>query len=115
MYKVTKRLEIAGAHFLRLNYMSKCENLHGHNWVIWITCEAEELNTNGMVVDFAAIKSSIHGVLDHQNLNTALPGINPTAENIALWIAQKITLEFGVNCTKVVVQESENNTATWER
>ncbi len=28
MYYVSKRMEIAGAHNLTLNYESKCENLH---------------------------------------------------------------------------------------
>ena len=49
MYTVTKRLEIAAAHRLSLNYESQCENLHGHNWIIYVTCRREELNENGMV------------------------------------------------------------------
>lgn len=28
MYYISKRIEIAGAHQLVLNYESKCENLH---------------------------------------------------------------------------------------
>ena len=34
MYYVCKRLEIAGAHALKLSYESKCEDLHGHNWIV---------------------------------------------------------------------------------
>jgi len=31
MYYVSKRLEVAGAHKLRLSYDSPCQNMHGHN------------------------------------------------------------------------------------
>ena len=33
MFTVTKRMEISGAHFLRLNYESKCTSMHGHKWL----------------------------------------------------------------------------------
>ena len=41
MYTVSKRMEIAGAHQLRLPYESKCENLHGHNWIITVHCKSD--------------------------------------------------------------------------
>ena len=36
MYYVKKTLEISASHQLNLSYKSKCENLHGHNWIIKI-------------------------------------------------------------------------------
>ena len=59
MYYVKKRLEISAAHNLKLDYESKCENLHGHNWIIVIYCRSEELDKNGMVLDFTVIKKKI--------------------------------------------------------
>ena len=44
MYYVEKRIEISAAHNLMLSYESKCENLHGHNWIIVVYCKAKELN-----------------------------------------------------------------------
>lgn len=108
IYTVTKELEISAAHRLELNYESKCANLHGHNWKVKVTCRAEKLDENGMVTDFTHIKKSVHGFLDHQNLNERLP-FNPTAENIARWIVENVK-----NCVKATVQESEGNTATYE-
>ena len=108
MYTITKRLEISAAHRLNLSYESKCEQLHGHNWIITIHCKAKELNADGMVVDFTHIKRMVHDRLDHCNLNEVLP-FNPTAENIARWICEQIP-----TCYKVEVQESEHNTASYE-
>lgn len=109
MYTVKKRIEIAGAHQLKLPYPSKCSRLHGHNWIIEVTCQREDLDENGMVVDFSKIKEVVMQ-LDHQYLNEILKGINPTAENIAKWIADQIPY-----CVKVSVQESEGNLAIYEK
>lgn len=108
MYYVSKRMEIAGSHHLNLNYESKCQNLHGHNWIVTVHCAAPELNENGMVADFTLIKREIHDKLDHQNLNDIFD-FNPTAENIAKWICDQIPEAFRVD-----VQESEGNIATYK-
>ena len=109
MYYVCKRLEISSAHALHLSYESKCEELHGHNWIVKVYCKSEELNADGMVTDFTHIKRDIGDALDHKNLNEVLP-FNPTAEQIAKWICDQIE-----NCYKVTVQESEGNIATYEK
>ncbi len=109
MYYITKRMEIAGCHSLSLPYESKCSRLHGHNWIITIHCKAEELNAEGMVMDFTQVKERIHSQLDHQNLNEVLP-FNPTAENVACWICDQIP-----TCYRVEVQESIGNTAIYEK
>lgn len=119
MYRVTKRIEVSGAHRLSLPYESKCNNLHGHNWIIYVTCQAETLNNEGMVVDFVHIKNIVMQ-LDHADINEVLnPGsvpscyaepLNPTAENIAKWICDKVPY-----CVRVEVQESEGNVAVYEK
>ena len=109
MYYVCKRLEIAGAHALKLSYESKCEDLHGHNWIVKIYCKSESLNEDGMVTDFTLIKKKISAALDHKNLNEVLP-FNPTAENIARWICDNVE-----NAYRVEVWESEMNMAAYER
>lgn len=117
MYYVSKRMEIAAAHQLNLPYESPCTNLHGHNYVVVVYCKGEKLNDCGMIVDFAKVKKEIHGWLDHGYLNELLPvGMNPTAENMAKWICDKVTdlCDTGY-CYKVSVQESEGNIATYER
>ncbi len=109
MYYITKRMEIAGCHRLELSYPSKCSQMHGHNWIVTIHCKAKELNQDGMVADFTLIKEKIHAYLDHGNFNELLP-FNPTAENIARWICEQVE-----HCYRVDVQESEGNTASYEK
>ncbi len=109
MFTVIKRMEISASHKLKLSYPSKCENLHGHNWVITVYCRSERLDENGMVVDFSHIKNKVKEQLDHKNLNDVIPS-NPTAENIAQWICNQIP-----HCIKVEVKESEGNTVIYEK
>jgi 6-pyruvoyltetrahydropterin/6-carboxytetrahydropterin synthase len=82
---------------------------HGHNWKIKVHCISNELNKNGMVIDFNDIKKKIHDKLDHNVINNVLPHINPTAENIAEWIHNQIN-----ECWRVEVEESEGNLAIYE-
>lgn len=109
MYRVKKRLEVSAAHSLKLSYESKCENLHGHNWIIDIFCQSRELNEDGMVIDFSLLKSQIQNIMDHKNLNEVFD-FNTTAENLAKWICDNVR-----HCYRVDVQESENNIATYEK
>ncbi len=109
MYTVIKRMEISAAHRLQLSYPSKCQQLHGHNWIITVYCRARELNQDGMVTDFTHIKQLVQDTLDHRNLNDIL-SFNPTAENIARWLCDHIE-----HCYRVDVQESEGNTAIYEK
>lgn len=109
MYTVTKRIEVSGAHRLNLDYESPCSNLHGHNWIIDVTLQSVTLNQNGMIADFSEIKKIVME-LDHADLNEVLKGINPTAENIARWLCDRIP-----QCVRVDVQETEGNVAIYER
>lgn len=122
MYRIKKRMEIAGSHHLYLPYESKCNKIHGHNWVITVEVEWEALNRDGMVLDFSAIKAVVNQ-LDHKHLNDILEKDPPTAECIAQWIATQLTNEilatnydtgllnmFGrPRVRSVTVQESEGN------
>ncbi len=109
MFYIKKKLEISASHQVFTENGSKCENLHGHNFIVYIFCKSKELNEDGMVIDFIKIKELIHKKLDHKNLNDIFD-FNPTSENIAKWIVDTVPL-----CYKVIVQESENNEAIYEK
>ena len=107
MFYVSKRIEIAYAHQLKLDYESKCTHLHGHNAVVTVYCKAKELDHNGMVVDFKKVKDIVQGKLDHRFANDVV-NFNTTAENLAKWICDQVP-----HCYKVSFQESEGNIAIY--
>lgn len=96
----------AASHFLT-KYHGKCEELHGHNYKIVITIK-DKLNEDGMVLDFKILKSvvreEVYEKLDHKHLNDIID--NPSAENIAIWIWEK--LENKLPLFRVTVYETEN-------
>jgi 6-pyruvoyltetrahydropterin/6-carboxytetrahydropterin synthase len=119
VYKLSVKDTFASAHFLR-EYKGKCENLHGHNWRIKISFCGNELQSNGMLIDFTDIKSNLKKIisyLDHKCLNETEPfnKINPTAENIAVFIfkeLKKTETKLAKIC-EVEVCESENSSALY--
>lgn len=120
MYRVSKRMEISAMHQLQLDYDSPCGNAHGHNWFITVEITGSKLNNNGMLLDFTVIKELIHRKMDHKNLNDVFK-FNPTAENIAKWVAEEIDNYLDKTdghlftyCSKVRVEETQGNYAEWE-
>ena len=94
MFEVRVNADFAAAHFLR-DYHGKCENLHGHNYKVFIHVRGEELDSGGMLFDFGELKSALRevcAVLDHKNLNDfPIFEQNPSAERIAKFIFDKIS------------------------
>jgi 6-pyruvoyltetrahydropterin/6-carboxytetrahydropterin synthase len=70
-YAVTKEFTFEAAHRLMKNYKGKCNNNHGHSWVIKLHIETDALDDKGMVIDFEemkALKGWIDGNLDHATI-----------------------------------------------
>jgi 6-pyruvoyltetrahydropterin/6-carboxytetrahydropterin synthase len=87
MYVVSVQAHYDSAHFLR-NYKGKCENLHGHRYVVEVALATDELNEAGLAFDFVDVKRHTRELadwLDHKNLNDLPPfdEIEPSAENQA--------------------------------
>lgn len=89
---VSKEFTFDAAHHLHC-YEGKCKNLHGHTYkvIFGISGYTDEI---GMVIDFGDIKSiwkeQIEIYLDHRYLNDTLPNMNTTAENMVVWIYEKM-------------------------
>lgn len=122
-YTVYKEVEFAASHFLR-EYNGKCEHLHGHNYVVRVYVSADELNAEGMVYDFVALKrvmnETFYERFDHKHINEIPPfdEINPTAEHIAEWIAEQMAPQIDderVQVTEVRVWETARNGAIYRR
>ncbi len=119
MYQLIVHTRFAAAHRLR-NYKGKCENLHGHNYKIEVYVSSNNLNSQGMVMDFKELKKYLNEVvskLDHQYLNdlSFFQENNPSAENIARFIYKKLKekLPDRVSVDKVICWEEENSGAAY--
>ena len=91
--------DFAAAHFLK-DYHGKCENLHGHNYKVYVHIRGEVLDNGGMLMDFSILKKNLREIcntMDHTNLNelkdsqgTLIFDNNPSAERIATYIYNKL-------------------------
>jgi 6-pyruvoyltetrahydropterin/6-carboxytetrahydropterin synthase len=118
MYSLKVQGSFSSAHNLR-GYKGKCEDLHGHNWVVEMVVKSTKLDKIGMVLDFKYLKKELSAVLekmDHKYLNqlSSFKKVNPTSENIAKYIyAQLKPLIPPLN--SVTVWENSTSSATYEK
>lgn len=120
MFEVTIIKSFSAAHLLA-DIGGKCEELHGHNFKVEITVGAEKLNPEGLLIDFRILKKILGDILenlDHQHLNQLdyFANINPSAENIARYICEKMdpgVKKAGVKMIRVKIWESENAAVTY--
>jgi 6-pyruvoyltetrahydropterin/6-carboxytetrahydropterin synthase len=92
--ELRKTFQFEAAHLLPgLSKAHKCRRLHGHSFKVDIVVEGECDPKLGWVMDYADITAAFEPLwmkLDHFYLNE-VPGLeNPTSENIAIWIWQKL-------------------------
>ena len=116
MYKISIKSHFSAAHHLR-DYNGDCENMHGHNWNVEVTAGYEELKADGIAIDFRELKrvtDEVVSSLDHKDLNSLefLAGINPTSENIARYIYQRIK-EAGIPLLEARVSETDFYSASY--
>jgi 6-pyruvoyltetrahydropterin/6-carboxytetrahydropterin synthase len=71
----------------------KCARLHGHSFQVEVHVRGDVDAHTGWVMDFSDIKAAfkpIYDTLDHNYLND-IPGLeNPTSEEIARWIWDRL-------------------------
>ena len=129
---LTIRTHFAAAHRLARPELSQEENEaiygkcarphgHGHNYLVDVTVRGPIDARTGMVCDLAALQRLVDDLVvepfDHTFLNKDVPHFVdcvPTAENIALHIADKLSSPIraiGAQLHKVRLQESPNNAA----
>ena len=129
--------DISVGHRVHL-HESKCAHLHGHNYRIHFTCEADELDGVGRVIDFTDIKTRlcmwVEDNWDHRFLVSeldpwvkALLGIdpavvtvpfNPRAENLAEHLVKVVgpmqLAGTAIRLIRVRVGETRKCSATYQ-
>lgn len=92
--RVTHAFTFEAAHWLpRVSKIHKCSRVHGHSYKVEFVFSGDVDERTGFVVDFFDLERMIKPLieqLDHQTLND-VPGLdNPTAENIAIWLYNRV-------------------------
>lgn len=85
----------------------KCARLHGHSFRVEVHVEGDVDPETDMVIDFADLKAAfapLHERLDHHYLNEVDGLENPTSENLARWIWER--LDGAMPLSAVVVRET---------
>jgi len=120
MYELMVRSNFAAAHQLR-EIGGSCEQLHGHTWKVEVFLQGEELEEKGILMDFRKVKSIVKkriDKLDHHYLNDVLEGMNPTTENLARYLFEKLQESIcseGAKLSKIRVWESDDACVSYEK
>jgi 6-pyruvoyltetrahydropterin/6-carboxytetrahydropterin synthase len=113
-YTIGKRFEVNGVDHQLTSLPSEhpCSRRHGHNYVVEIELSTDQLDEQGMVLDYHLLEP-FHDYLktwDHQFVNELLPGTEPTAENLAHHLFDKAQDLWPTLAPTVTVRETAN---TW--
>lgn len=136
MYEVTKELTFEAAHRL-LDYQGKCKNVHGHSYKARISVRSKDLQPNGFVIDFGALRGIIggwiddhwdHAILLHekdplwavlygQDIKIYTMKENPTAEHMARCLYRvayaALAHRKSFEITAVTIEETATSWATY--
>ena len=122
MWEISTETCVAAAHQLRFA-PGEGERLHGHNWRIKVTVQATALAPSGWVLDFNVLAAKLRAFVEpweHVFLNELEPfdDLNPTAENLAMVVAEGLGKQFDDSRVRLVrcdVWENDASCATYLR
>ncbi|MFQ5893966.1 MAG: 6-pyruvoyl tetrahydropterin synthase family protein [Nitrospinota bacterium] len=120
MYEVRVRGGFPAAHQVRYTD-GDLEPLHGHNWQVEVVVACQALDAAGMGIDFVEAHRALEECLreltyTNLNDNPALAGLNPTSENLARWIYDRLVPVIerdGVSIARVDVAEQDRYAASY--
>jgi 6-pyruvoyltetrahydropterin/6-carboxytetrahydropterin synthase len=127
-----RRIRFCSGHRL-FRHGGKCEFFHGHNYMADFFVTGDEVDEVGRVVDFAELKRILKGWIDEnwdhafilseedkngiEAIKMVVPTkyyllpFNPTAENMAMYLVEKICPQLfdgmTIRATKVIIWETE--------
>jgi 6-pyruvoyltetrahydropterin/6-carboxytetrahydropterin synthase len=116
-FEITTTRHFSAAHQLRL-YDGSLEPLHGHNWRVKVIVSAPKLDSIGVVMDFHELERRIDEIVrpmhnGHLNNAEIMGQRNPSAENVAVVVGEKLKLPEGARLVAVEVWETDENSAVY--
>lgn len=115
-FEINKAFVFDSAHYLpHVPAEHRCKRMHGHTYRVTVYVEGEIDGDTGWVCDCVDIKTAmtpIVALLDHNCLNDVAGLENPTTENLAVWLWQKLERDLQGLC-KIRIQASHNTVITY--
>jgi 6-pyruvoyltetrahydropterin/6-carboxytetrahydropterin synthase len=93
----------------------KCARLHGHSFRVEVHVEGPVDPDTGWVMDFADVRvacAPVRDQLDHRYLNEIDGLENPTSEQVARWIWERLVPDLP-NLSSIVVRETCTSGCTY--
>lgn len=115
--KITQAFTFEAAHRLpNVPATHRCHRMHGHSYRVELQLEGPVDPQSGFVIDFFDVERAFGPLLahlDHHCLNDVDGLENPTAENIAVWIWDRVKPTLP-QIAAVVVFETPNCWAEYQ-
>ncbi len=113
---LTKTFSFEAAHWLpTFPDGHKCRRLHGHSFRVDVVVAGDVPEDTGYLIDYGQIKAATEPIrtqLDHYLLNDIEGLSNPTAENLAKWIYDRLTPSLPI-LAAVRIHETCTSTAEY--
>ena len=115
-FELTHTFRFEAAHHLpNVPADHKCRRLHGHSFTCDVVVRGDLDEQMGWLVDYGDIKAAVaplRSQLDHYYLHEVEGLENPTSENIAAWIWDRLLPAMPL-LYSVTVRETCNNACTY--
>jgi len=98
VFEIQVQTDFAAAHAITI--AGTRESVHGHNWGVVASIGGETLDSDGLLCDFHTVEAvlrDIIGPFHNRDLNGIAPfdRLNPSAENVARYIAEELQRRLG--------------------
>ena len=114
--EISKTFTVEAAHRLpNVSPDNKCWRLHGHSFRIDVAVTGKVDRVKGWVMDYGDIKQifqPLFEMLDHHYLNEVQGLENPTSENLARWVWDRLKPDLP-QLSRVVVHETCTTTCEY--
>ncbi len=97
MFELTVQTEFCAAHAISIARTR--EPVHGHNWRVTVQLAGQTLDSDGLLCVFHTVEAKLAEIIEpfkNADLNRIEPftRINPSAENVARHIAERLSAEL---------------------
>ena len=131
VFTIRKKFRFEMAHILDSSYSKLCQQIHGHGFILEVFIRDNELNEDGMVIDFGLVKEKVGKLIDYLDHATlvhhhhpdydrlsVLEGVkgvpfNPTAEKMVQWLYMEIKEDIPL-LYKIRLHETESGYAEYQ-